>query len=221
MADKPLLRAVSERSKPVLERVQLQRFDWLLSALKLFVSEGIDAVRITRLADELSVSRGSFYWHFKNREDLIEALVGYWRDKNTSAIREAVDPASSLCDGILRFFETCIDHSKFDPRLDLAVREWARRSPEIRLLVDQADELRIESFSAFFGRFGYAMPEALIRARTIYFSQIGFYALDVQEPIATRIQYTATYFECFTGKLADPLEIEAFNQRIRLQFEDQ
>ena len=65
------------------------------------------------------------------------------------------------------------------------------------------------------------MPEALIRARTIYFSQIGFYALDVQEPLETRIQYTSTYFKCFTGELPDPAEIEQFNNEIRLKYGSQ
>jgi AcrR family transcriptional regulator len=219
--DIQLLKAVAKRGVAVNDRTQLQRFDWLKKALQIFINEGIDAVRITRLADELSVTRGSFYWHFENREELIEALVCYWRDKNTAAITRAMDNANSLSNGIFEFFETCIDTSRFDPRLDLAVREWARRSPQIRNQVDQADKLRIESFQSFYARFGYDMPDALIRARTIYFSQIGFYALDVQEPVETRIQYTATYFKCFTGQIPEPVDVEQFNNRIRMKYGNQ
>jgi AcrR family transcriptional regulator len=218
VTDNQLLRAVSKRGIQASEGGPLQRFDWMLKALHIFITEGIDAVRITRLADELSVTRGSFYWHFENREDLIDALVGYWRDKNTRAISDAMDNASSLSDGIFRFFETCLDSAEFDPRLDLAVREWARRSPSIRNQVDEADQLRIEAFRSFFCRFGYEMPEALIRARTIYFSQIGFYALEVQEPLEIRISYTEVYFECFTGQKPDPVEVESFNQHIRQKY---
>ncbi len=221
MEDIQLLKAVAKRGVAVNDRTQLQRFDWLKKALQIFINEGIDAVRITRLADELSVTRGSFYWHFENREELIEALVCYWRDKNTAAITRAMDNASSLSNGIFEFFETCIDTSRFDPRLDLAVREWARRSPQIRNQVDRADKLRIESFQSFYARFGYDMPDALIRARTIYFSQIGFYALDVQEPVETRIQYTATYFKCFTGQIPEPVDVEQFNNRIRMKYGNQ
>ena len=75
MTDNSLLRAVAERGTPAAERNQLQRFDWLQQALEIFVAEGIDAIRITRLADDLDVTRGSFYWHFQNRDDLIESLV--------------------------------------------------------------------------------------------------------------------------------------------------
>ncbi len=88
MSDTSLLKAVAARGAPTTDRKQLQRFDWLQRALTVFVSEGIDAVRITRLADDLGVTRGSFYWHFENREDLIDALVSYWKDKNTAAITQ-------------------------------------------------------------------------------------------------------------------------------------
>ena len=214
MPDTGLLRAVAERGTSNPQRSQLQRFDWLLKALDIFVAEGIDAVRITRLARDLGVTRGSFYWHFRNREDLIDALVSYWKDKNTEAITESVSHAGDLADGIFRFFETCIDTARFDPRLDLALREWARRSAKVRTLVDREDEARIKALCDFFSRFGYAMPEALIRARVLYYSQIGFYALEVTESLATRLGYTEAYFECFTGCQLKAADAENFRQHI-------
>ena len=161
MSDQTLLRAVADRGTTPQDRNQLQRFDWLLKALEIFVSEGIDAVRITRLADELGVTRGSFYWHFGNRDDLINALVDYWRDKNTHAIVDAVENAQSLGDGIFRFFGTCLDPGLFDPRLDLAIREWSRRAENIRTEMDAADNTRIDSITDFFKRFDYPMRKHL------------------------------------------------------------
>ena len=214
MSDTTLLKAVAERGAPGQDRKQLQRFDWLLQALETFVSEGIDAVRITRLADDLGVSRGSFYWHFENRNDLIETLVSYWKDKNTDAIVRSVAGAASLAQGIFRFFETCIDTAAFDPRLDLAIREWSRRSPKIRRLIDREDAARIATLQTFYARFEYPMPDALIRARVLYYSQIGFYALEIGESLATRLSYTEAYFECFTGRDLDPREAEEFRRHI-------
>ncbi len=214
MPDNSLLKAVAERGTPIQARKQLQRFDWLRQALEVFVSEGIDAVRITRLADDLGVTRGSFYWHFENREDLIDALVGYWKDKNTAAITQAVASVDSLADGIFRFFETCIDAASFDPRLDLAIREWSRRSAPIRALVDREDAARIDALQTFFALFDYPMPDALIRARVLYYSQIGFYALEIEESLTTRLDYTESYFECFTGQDLDPRQAASFKQHI-------
>ncbi len=214
MSDTSLLRAVAERGVISAERNQLQRFDWLLKALEIFVEEGIDSIRITRLANDLGVTRGSFYWHFQNREDLINSLVSFWKDKNTAAITDSVAQASSLADGIFRFFEICIDDSQFDPRLDLALREWARRSIEIRALLDSEDATRIEALRQFYLRFDYPMPQALIRARVLYYSQIGFYALGTHESLQTRLGYTEAYFEAFTGRQLLVHENEDFRRHI-------
>ena len=214
MSDTSLLRAVAERGVTSPERNQLQRFDWLLKALEIFVEEGIDSIRITRLANELGVTRGSFYWHFQNREDLIDSLVSFWKDKNTAAITDSVAQASSLADGIFHFFEICIDDSQFDPRLDLALREWARRSTEIRALLDSEDAIRIEALRQFYLRFDYPMPQALIRARVLYYSQIGFYALGTRESLEIRLSYTEAYFEAFTGQQLSARENSDFHRHI-------
>ena len=221
LPDSKLLRAVAERGAPAPERNQLQRFDWLRTALDIFVAEGIDAVRITRLAADLGVTRGSFYWHFRNREDLITSLVSYWKDKNTAAITESMAQATSLADGIFRFFETCIDAALFDPRLDLALREWARRSASIHALVASEDQARIDALCAFYERFDYPMPQALIRARVLYYSQIGFYALGTSESLKTRLGYTEAYFEAFTGRQLSALEAQQFRRYILDKYGDQ
>ena len=102
-----LLRSVAEKGLSQ-DRHQLRRFDWLQAALAVFVEEGIDEVRVTRLADDLGVTRGSFYWHFANRDELIDGLVEYWRSKNTSAIVDSVTKAETLSVGVLQLFETCL-----------------------------------------------------------------------------------------------------------------
>jgi AcrR family transcriptional regulator len=220
MADTGLLRAVAERGTSNAQRNQLQRFDWLKQALEIFVNEGIDAIRITRLANDLGVTRGSFYWHFRNREDLINSLVSYWKDKNTAAITDSMTQASSLADGIFRFFETCIDAALFDSRLDLALREWARRSPSIHAMIDDEDAARIEALRQFYLRFDYPMPQALIRARVLYYSQIGFYALGTTDSLQTRLEYTEPYFEAFTGQQLTRLEAEGFQRYILGKYGD-
>jgi AcrR family transcriptional regulator len=210
MTDTTLLRSVADKGKSQIDRSQFQRYDWLAAGMEVFIKEGIDAVRITRLADELGVTRGSFYWHFANRDDLITALVDYWQEKNTSAIVASFDNISSLKEGIFEFFDTCLDVNQFDPRLDLAIREWARRSKEIRDKVDEADKTRVQAITDFFARFAYPMPEAFIRARVLYFSQIGFYALDVKESLSTRVSYTESYYQCFTGRTLRSDEADNF-----------
>ena len=114
----------------------------------------------------------------------------------------------------LGFSKPCVDNKLFDPRLDLAIREWSRRDETIRSAVDQADDARVKAITDFFQRFDYPMPEALIRARVIYYAQIGFYALDVKESLSTRISYTEAYFETFTGQKLKSEEADRFREYI-------
>ena len=214
MSDSQLLKSVAERDHPESERNQLSRFDWLECALEIFVNEGIDAVRITRLSEALAVTRGSFYWHFKDRQDLVATLVSFWAEKNTPGLIRAIETAKDLEQGILGFFETTIDIEQFDARLDLAIREWARRETSIRKKLDREDSRRIDALSEFYKRCGFRKKEALIRARVLYYSQIGFYALDVTETLETRLSYTDTYFQCFTGKTLSKSTVNRFRNHI-------
>src|SRR5690606_2201368 len=101
-------------------------------------------VRITRLADALSVTRGSFYWHFRDRDDLLDGLINFWAEKNTAAMLAAIENKPSLLEGILGIFDAWLDPERFDPRLDEAMRDWARRSERVRKVVAEADETRVK-----------------------------------------------------------------------------
>ena len=56
---------------------------WLEAAYELLLESGVSTVKILPLAKKLGLSRTSFYWFFKDREELLGALIARWRDKNT------------------------------------------------------------------------------------------------------------------------------------------
>ncbi len=86
--------------------------------------------------------------------------------------------------------------------------------PSIHQLVDDEDAARIEALCQFYRRFDYPMPQALIRARVLYFSQIGFYALGTSESLQTRLDYTEAYFEAFTGQHLTRQQADEFRDYI-------
>lgn len=178
--------------------------DWVEAALELLVRDGIEAVQITVLARHLKVTRGSFYWHFESREALLTALLAEWRARNTGVMVEAIADTKTLDDGILALFSVWTDHTRFDPQLDQAIRDWARYTDALRDTVQAEDDARVTAISDFFKRHGYEPVEAFIRARVIYFTQLSYYALNVQEPMADRLSYLAAYFLSFTGRAIDP-----------------
>ena len=68
----------------------------------------------------------------------------------------------------------------------------------------------MQVIAELFTRSGYAQPEAFIRARIIYFTQVGYYALDVQETMDERFDYLKAYYRSFTGEELDPAAAEAY-----------
>ncbi len=182
----------------------LGRADWIGQGLRLLIEEGVEAIRITRLAEAMGVTRGSFYWHFRDRDDLLDALLDRWQATNTAAVVAALDQASDLTGGILELFDVWLDSDRFDPRLDSAIRDWARRSEPVRHVVEAADLTRVTAIAAFFSRNGFPDPDALVRARILYFSQVGYYALAIDETLVQRFSYLEAYFEGFTGRALDP-----------------
>lgn len=199
-------------SRQTDRQTRLNAADWIEAALQLLVQEGIDAVQITVLARRLHVTRGSFYWHFDSREALLDALLEEWRARNTGVMVEAIADTATLDDGILALFSVWVDHSRFDADLDQAIRDWARRDEALRKTVKAEDEARVTAIAGFFGRQGYAPKEAYIRARVIYFTQISYYALRVEddENMAERLGYLSEYFRCFTGREIDPDIADAY-----------
>lgn len=207
---------ISTQASPY-PHTKVSQDDWLRAAQEVAVQEGMPAVKVLTLAATLGVSRSSFYWYFKSRADLLDQMLSQWREKNTAAIlARAARPSPSINRNILAIAECWFDPELFDPRLDFAIREWARRSDAVRAEIDTADTARVDAIAGMFRRHGFAETDAFIRARILYFTQIGYYALEVTEPVAARRAYATEYLRGFSGvepKPEDLIEFEAFMDR--------
>jgi AcrR family transcriptional regulator len=191
--------------------VKATRDDWLDLALNALAIEGVDHVTVLALSERLGVSRSSFYWYFKNRDELLDALLDRWDRLNTrSIVAQAEAPAATVNEAVCNVFRCWVNPAIFSPRLDFAVREWARRSAHVRKALDRSDRVRTEALKAAFVRFGYEDEDAFVRARVLYYMQIGYYALDLREPIETRLNLTPHYLKAFTGVPPSEAEIDAF-----------
>ncbi|MEO0370683.1 MAG: TetR/AcrR family transcriptional regulator [Pseudomonadota bacterium] len=196
--------------------VRLTAADWIEIALKTLVKSGVEAVQIAALARALKVTRGSFYWHFDTRDELLTALIAEWQARNTGVMVEAIAEAPTLDEGILELFAVWVDHTRFDPDLDSAIRAWAKHDADLSKTLKAEDDARINTISGFFGRFGYDPNEAFIRARIIYLTQISFYALGIDEDadVMERLNYLEAYFRSFTGRDIDPDICATYRARV-------
>lgn len=196
--------------------VKATRADWLDLALSALAIDGVDHVTVLGLGERLGVSRSSFYWYFKNRDELLDALLDRWETLNTSSILDsAAAPSGTVNQAVLNVFRCWVNPAIFSPRLDFAVRDWARRSAHVRKAIERADRLRTEGLRAMFARFGYEQRDAFVRARILYAMQIGYWALDLHEPIETRLSLTPHYLKTFTGVDPSDAELSAFRAYAR------
>ncbi|TPL54326.1 TetR/AcrR family transcriptional regulator [Mesorhizobium sp. B2-4-6] len=203
---------VMPQKEPAPGNIKVTRWDWINLALEMLVTEGVESVRVLQMSERLGVSRSSFYNYFESRQDLLNRLLEHWRDTNTRAIVErAGRPAATIIGGVMNVFECWADESLFDPRFDFAVREWARRSAEVRRIIDMADDERLGAICDLYLRHGYSEEDALIRARVLYYMQIGYYVLDVKEPAETRLGHLAAYLRSFTGQEPSDADVAHFS----------
>ncbi len=180
-----------------------------MSARGALIKGGIQAVKVDLIAGRLNITRGSFYWHFSDRDGLLKALLDFWCVQNTEPFeRIAREPDLTAVDKFLRLVHLWIEERQFDPAFDSAVREWARASAEVARAVSTIDALRMELFEQIFGEMGYPPEEAMVRARVTYYHQVGYYALAVKESKATRRRLLPIYLDMLMGPLSGWREAE-------------
>ena len=187
---------------------------WLSGAYDALLESGVEAVRIMPLAKRLNLSRTSFYWFFSDRQEVLDALVALWRDKNTgNLIKQATAYAESVVEAILNVFDCWLDRVLFDSSFEYAMRSWALQSADIAAEIAAADDRRIVALTQMFVHHGYGELEADVRARTVYLTQIGYISMNTRESLATRVHRIPKYVEIFTGREPSKQELERFYAR--------
>lgn len=194
----------------------MTREAWIDVGVQALVNEGIASVKIQIMAKTLKVSRSSFYWFFADLQELQRELIEFWLRKNTGPIIErALRPAPTVTKAVCQIFECWVDPQLFDPRLDAAVRSWGQVDAAVRAVVDQADDQRVDAVMRMFLRYGYPEEEAFIRARVLYFTQIGHYTLGMRDDREMRLRLLQPYLVSFTGRRGSDEEIAAFEALAR------
>jgi AcrR family transcriptional regulator len=126
----PSIRSRMASAAPApLKPVPLQPLDWIRAATARFAQEGIEAVRVEVLARDLRVSKGSFYWHFRDREDLLNTMLAHWEGEETAWLHEAAGGEKSAAARWANLVERSADTQRC--RFEAALRSWAWRDDRI------------------------------------------------------------------------------------------
>lgn len=166
--------------------------DWIEEAARVITESGVGAVAVEPLAQRLGVTKGSFYWHFANRDALLEATLERWeRDVTEAAIVELdgiADPRERLRQLIVRALEDVQELSDAAPpeigfghAFHLALSD-AAADPIVRPVLERVSERRVDYLEACFAGVGLTPQEARQRALFAYAAYIGTLRLFREAP---------------------------------------
>ena len=164
-----------------INRNRLTRDDWLAAALEVLHGEGIHEVSIVRLARDLGVTSGSFYWHFQDRKELLQGLLDFWVQSQTEIIIAEVESAGGAADErLLRLMQVLTTGEQ--ARYDVAVRAWANFNKMAAKVVREMDERRVKYLRPIFREMGFEGDEAELRVRLFYYYQLAEPNILYREP---------------------------------------
>ncbi|MFF4254902.1 TetR/AcrR family transcriptional regulator [Streptomyces sp. NPDC001663] len=153
-------------------KARLSARDWADAALAAIgEGGGLAAVAVEPLAARLGATKGSFYWHFGNREALIEAALARWVEANTDEIIAAVETEPDPEKRLRRLFTAVTKPAATDP-LELSLLA-STDHPQVAAALRQVTERRIGYLAGLFGELGFAEAEARRRALMAYSFYLG------------------------------------------------
>lgn len=158
------------RTAALPPRSALDREAWIEAAIGTLAEHGVAGVRVESLAKSLGVTKGSFYWHFRDRPDLLAAILDFWKQGRISDIvkqtRCEAGHEREQLNHVLTVYSA--SRNRKGIRIELAIRDWARRDPPAAAIVEEVDAARFDCARRLFLARGMSEQEAATRSILLY-----------------------------------------------------
>jgi AcrR family transcriptional regulator len=150
---------------------RLQPADWIQAALLRLATHGLADVRVELLARDLGVSKGSFYWHFRDRTDLQEKMLAAWE---SSELRGMDDQGSDLSTAVrwAHFIARASDPERI--RLEVAMRGWAREDEKVAATLALIERKRAHLIAEVLADVGFSWRAAQAWSETVLLLCLGW-----------------------------------------------
>jgi AcrR family transcriptional regulator len=169
-----------------MAKVRTPREAWVETALQALAKGGPDAVRVEALAASLGVSKGGFYWHFKDRQALLGEMLDSWE---RAVAGDVIAYIESQQDEPLAKLQQLFEMApSVDFAVELAMRDWARRDPEVAKRVRQVDNRRIEYLRSLFGQLCADDDDAEARSMLAFSLFVGSYFIAAEHGERSRAE---------------------------------
>ena len=163
------------------------RGTWIQAGTRALAGGGPDAVRIESLAKEIGVTRGGFYWHFEDRQALLDEILDAWERAAIGEVLERVERRGGDPRTKARRAGAMTLSDELVP-VDLAVRDWARRDPAVATRLRRVDNQRMEYLRAQLRAIGVAAQEIEPRAMLAFSLVIGYHLITADHGSQSREQ---------------------------------
>ncbi len=161
-------------------RKTLTRADWAAAGLAALVEGGPDAVAVEPIAARLGATKGSGYWHFTDRADLLRAVLELWVQAHTVAIRERVQADGGSPRARLSHLLGIVSKAAEQSPADMLL--VASADPDVRAAVVEATQLRVAYVERLIRDDGVPGAEARSRAVLAYSAYLGYASLTSAVP---------------------------------------
>ncbi|HEY2715418.1 MAG TPA: TetR/AcrR family transcriptional regulator [Solirubrobacterales bacterium] len=163
---------------------------WVEEGLQVLAKGGPDAVRVEPLARSLGITKGSFYWSFKDRAALLEAILDRWERASVDEVIERIEARGGEPAVKLRhLFALARGRDGIDlGRVDLAIRDWARRDEAVAARLQRVDDRRIDYMRSLFAATGAGELETEARCLLVFSLFVGTPFIGASHPGHSRAE---------------------------------
>ncbi len=149
---------------------RLTKSDWLEHGLKKLVKSGVSALKAEPMAKSMNVSRGSFYWHFKNIDAFHSGVLDLWKYRTTVQTIVALENTSGATDKLFLLIQSAFTS---DPAQERAVRAWSLHDTNAAQAVALVDDERVQYIEKLLVESGVNKTSASARATFLYWAYLG------------------------------------------------
>ena len=149
---------------------RLGKLDWIKHGLVTLARDGPNALRVESMAKKLRVSRGSFYWHFRDIKDFRSQLLRSWEDRSTDQVIQDLDMHAAPPDRLEYLMQRAFGGRR---NLDDAVRSWAADDKTVAKVVAATDSKRIAHIEKLLVEAAVEPKVAHHRATFLYWAYVG------------------------------------------------
>ena len=152
---------------------RVSKAQWLDTALEVLETEGVDGVRVEKLARQLGIAKSGFYWHFKDRQELLQEMLNYWAHEYTAVITENPELNQGNPKQRLEKVMRMIQEYELN-RLEIVIRVWAQSDPMAARVMNKAYKMRHNYIANLFKEMGFRDDEVEMRTQLL----LGYYTME-------------------------------------------